>query len=331
MKRLALLVAILAMVSIGQAFAQAQRFRAANGGFGTAINAILPGAYHAKIFQKYGLEAEYIALESGTIGMQTLLANEVQVLFTTGALAVTANLQGGDSTIIAGGINFFPFKLIVRPEIKTGAELHGKKLAISRFGSASDYAAQLAIDKLGGDPKQVTMLQLGGNPSRLAAMLSGTAHATVFSEPFASVAVKQGMRSLLDLADSGVPFPQNTFIVRRSVLAERRAMVVNAMKASIETLYLLKKDRKFAREVLKKYLRIDEDAMIDIGIDYYLTKHGEGVLTLPDRKGLEFVINDTAKTNAKAKGQTPESLRVLDSSVLDEIKKSGFVEKVKGS
>jgi NitT/TauT family transport system substrate-binding protein len=330
MKRLAFLVVWLSTLSIDQGFAQTQRFRAANGGFGTAINAILPGAYHAKIFQKYGLEAEYIALESGTLGMQTLLANEVQVLFTTGALAVTANLQGGDSVIIAGGINFFPFKLVVRPEIKTAAELHGKKLAISRFGSASDYAAQLAIEKLGGDPKQVTMLQLGGNPSRLAAMLSGTTHATVFSEPFASVAVKQGMRSLLDLAESGVPFPQNTFIVRRSVLAEKRPMILNAMKASIETLYLLKKDRKFAREVLKRYLRIDDDAMIDIGIDYYLTKHGEGVLTLPDRKGLEFVIADTAKTNPKAKGHTPESLRVLEGSVLEEIKKSGFLEKVKG-
>jgi ABC-type nitrate/sulfonate/bicarbonate transport system substrate-binding protein len=290
MNRAILLVALAPLLFAAQGLAQTQKFRAANGGFGTAINAILPGAYHAKIFQKYGLEAEYIALESGTIGMQTLLANEVQLLFTTGALAVTANLQGGDSTIIAGGINFFPFKLIVRPEIKSAIELHGKKLAISRFGSASDYAAQLAVEKLGGDPKQVTMLQLGGNPSRLAALISGTAHATVFSEPFASVAVKQGMRSLLDLADSGVPFPQNTFIVRRSVLAEKRPMVVNAMKASLETLYLLKKDRKFARDVLKKYLRIDDDAMIDIGIDYYLTKHGEGVLTLPDRKGLEFVI-----------------------------------------
>jgi NitT/TauT family transport system substrate-binding protein len=248
--------------------AQMQRFRAANGGFGTAINAILPGAYHAKIFQKYGLDAEYIALESGTIGMQTLLANEVQLLFTTGALAVTANLQGGDSTIIAGGINFFPFKLVVRPEIKTATDLHGKKLAISRFGSASDYAAQLAVEKLGGDPKQVTMLQLGGNPSRLAALISGTAQATVFSEPFASVAVKQGMRSLLDLADSGVPFPQNTFIVRRSILAEKRPMIINAMKAALEALYLLKRDRKFAREVLKRYLRIGNDAMIDIGIDY---------------------------------------------------------------
>jgi ABC-type nitrate/sulfonate/bicarbonate transport system substrate-binding protein len=329
MKRLPWLLALPALLfSIGSSSAQLQKFRAANGGFGTAINAILPGAYHAKIFQKYGLEAEYIALESGTLGMQTLLANEVQVLFTTGALAVTANLQGGDSTIIAGGINFFPFKLIVRPEIKTG-DLHGKKLAISRFGSASDYAAQNAVEKLGGDPKQVTMLQLGGNPSRLAAMLSGTAHATVFSEPFASVAVKQGMRSLFDLADSGIPFPQNTFIVRRSLLAERRPLVVNAMKAAIETLYLLKKDRKFAREVLKRYLRIDDEAMIDIGIEYYLTKHGDGVLTLPDRRGLEFVIADTAKTNPKAKGQTPESLRVLDDSVLGEIKKSGFIEKIK--
>lgn len=318
MKRLIILTLLVGALVPASGFAQLTKFRAANGGFGTAINAILPGAYHAKVFQKYGLEAEYIALESGTIGMQTLLANELQVLFTTGALAVTANLQGGDTTIIAGGINFFPFKLIVRPEIKTAADLHGKKLAISRFGSASDYAALLAVEKL------------GGNPSRLAAMTSGTVHATVFSEPFASVAVKQGMRSLLDLADSGIPFPQNTFIVRRSVLTERRELVVNAMKASIETLYLLKRDRKFAREILKKYLRIDDDAMIDIGIDYYLTTHGEGILTLPDRKGLEFVIADTAKTNAKAKGQTPESLRVLDSSVLDEIKKSGFIEKVKG-
>jgi ABC-type nitrate/sulfonate/bicarbonate transport system substrate-binding protein len=128
------------------------------------------------------------------------------VAFTTGALAVTANLQGGDTTIIAGGINFFPFKLIVRPEIKTAAELHGKKLAISRFGSASDYAAQLAIEKLGGDPKQVTMLQLGGNPSRLAALTSGTTHATVFSEPFASVAVNKGCVRSLTSPTAAFPF-----------------------------------------------------------------------------------------------------------------------------
>jgi ABC-type nitrate/sulfonate/bicarbonate transport system substrate-binding protein len=84
------------------------------------------------------------------------------------------------------------------------------------------------------------MLQLGGNPSRLSATSSGVVQASVFSEPFATVAVKQfGMRSLLDLAESGVPFPQNCFIVKRSLLTEKRSLVVNAIKASIEALYLM--------------------------------------------------------------------------------------------
>jgi hypothetical protein len=63
MNRLALLLVLLLTMIPNRAWAQLQKFRAANGGFGTAINAILPGAYHAKIFQKYGLDAEYIALE----------------------------------------------------------------------------------------------------------------------------------------------------------------------------------------------------------------------------------------------------------------------------
>src|SRR5258706_3036291 len=308
----------------------ADKIRAASGGFGTAINALVPGAYHQKIFQKYGLDVEYLALDSGTLGMQTLLANEIQVLFTTGALPVTSNLQGGDVTIIAGGINFFPFKLIVRPEIKTPADLKGKSVAISRFGSASDSAEVAALEKLGVGARQVTMMQLGGNPNRLAGLTGGSVHATVFSEPYASMAVKKfGMREVLDLADSGIPFPQNCFMVRRSYLAENRARVTNFMKAVIEGLYVLKREKAAAIRVIKRYLRIDEDEMAAIGYDYYLVQHGEDILTLPDRRGLEMVIADAAKTNPKAKGQTPESLRLLDPSVLDEIKKSGFVEKVK--
>jgi NitT/TauT family transport system substrate-binding protein len=262
--------------------------------------------------------------------MQTLLANEIQVLFRTGALPVTSNLQGGDISIIAGGINFFPFKLIVRPEIKSPADLKGKSVAISRFGSASDFAAAAALEKLGVNAKQVTMLQLGGNPSRLAALSGGSVYATVFSEPYASMAVKKfGMREVYDLADSGIPFPQNCFMVRRSYLAENRPKVVNFMKAVIEGLYVLKREKAAAIQVIKRYLRIDEDDMAAIGYEYYLVQHGDDILVLPDRRGLEMVITDVAKTNPKAKGQTPESLKLLDASVLDEIKKSGFVEKVK--
>ncbi len=321
---------VLPMVLVAHAVFAADKIRAASGGFGTAINAIVPGAYHQKVFQKYGLDVEYIALDSGTLGMQTLLANEIQVLFTTGALPVTSNLQGGDVTIIAGGINFFPFKLIVRPEIKSPGDLRGKTVAISRFGSASDFAAVAALEKLGVNPKQVTLMQLGGNPSRLAGLSGGSVQATVFSEPYASMAVKKfGMREVLDLADSGIPFPQNCFMVRRSYLEANRSRVVNFMKGVIEGLYVLKKEKAAAIQVIKRYLRIDDDEMAAIGYDYYLVKHGDDILTLPDRKGLEMVIGQVAATIPKAKGQTPESLRLLEPSVLEEIKKSGFLEKFK--
>jgi hypothetical protein len=50
---------------------------------------------------------------------------------------------------------------------------------------------------------------------------------------------------------------------------------------------------------------------------------------MPDRRGLELVIAQSVRINAKAKGQTPESLRLLEPSILDEIKKSGFVDRLK--
>ena len=198
-------------------------------------------------FKKYGLDGEYLALESGTPAMQALLANELQIVFTTGALAITANLQGADTTIIAGGINFIPNKLLVRPDIKTPEGLKGKRIAISRFGSASDYATQVALEKLGINPKDVTIVQTGGNMTRLAALSQGTVHATLLSEPHTTVGMREfKLNSLIDLAESGVAFPQNCFIVKRSYFEANRPKIVNAMKAIIESYFVLRKDKALA-------------------------------------------------------------------------------------
>jgi NitT/TauT family transport system substrate-binding protein len=241
-----------------------EKFRVASGGFSTAIHAVAWAAYEKKIFQKYGLDGEYLALESGTPAMQALLANELHVVFTTGALAITANLQGADTTIIAGGINFIPNKLLVRPEIRRPEDLKGKRIAISRFGSASDYATQVALEKIGIPPKDVTIVQVGGNLTRFAALMNGTIHATLLAEPLTTMGIRQHkMNSLIDLAESGVPFPQNCFIVRRSYLAANRAKVVNAMKAIIEGYFMVKNDRALGLQLIKKYIRVDgEDANI---------------------------------------------------------------------
>jgi NitT/TauT family transport system substrate-binding protein len=312
------------------AFALAQRIRAASGGL-SIIHSLLWAPYELKLMKKYGVDLEYIAIESGTVGMQTLVANQSQFLFSTGSLAVNADLVGADVTIVAGGLNFIPDKLIARPDIKGPEDFKGKKIAISRFGSSSEVNLRICLEKLGVKPEQTQIIQVGGVSTRQTALLAGQVDATILSDPQATAATKNGMKLMVDLSDPKWNFPRychNCFMAKRSYLETNHEQAVNFIKAVIEGLYIMKRDKALAIRLIKKYLRFDDESA-SIGYDFYIAKHGEGVLSLPERRGLEFVIAEVAKTNPKAVGATPESLKLVEPSLLEEIKKSGFVDRLK--
>jgi NitT/TauT family transport system substrate-binding protein len=324
------IIFLLLALSFSSSPAMAQKIRAASGGL-SVIHALLWVAYDQKLLNKYGMDMEYIAIENGTVGMQTLVANESQFLFSAGSLAVNANLQGADITIVAGGINFIPDKLIVRPDIKSAEDFKGKRIAISRFGSSSEVNLRIALEKIGVKADQVQIIQLGGVSTRQAALLSGQVQATVLSDPQATSAIKAGMSLMVDLSDKkwGLPrYCHNCFMTTRKFLETHHGQAVSFIKAVIEGLYIMKRDKNLALRLIKKYLRLDDESA-SIGYDFYIAQHGEGVMSLPEPRGLEFVIAEVAKQNAKAAAATPDSLRLLDSTILDEIKKSGFIEKVK--
>src|SRR5438046_4573313 len=217
-----------------EAVIAAERLRVASGGFTTAIHAVLWGAYEEKIFKKYGLDVEYLALNTGRLGMQMLLSDDVQVLFSTGVTVVSTNLQKGDLAIIGGGLNFFPTKLVTRPEIKKAADLKGKTLAVGGFGAANHMALLVALEKLGVNPKEVSIIQVVGGAAQLTALAKGAIFGLMFNEPQATIAVKKfGMHSLIDLMESKAPFPQNCFIVKRGYLESNRDKVTSFMKAVI--------------------------------------------------------------------------------------------------
>src|SRR2546425_1238850 len=158
----------------------AESLRVASGGFTTAIHAVLWGAYEEKIFKKYGLDVEY--LNTGRLGMQMLLSDDVQVLFSTSVTVVTTNLQKADLAIIAGGLNFFPTKLVARPEIKKAADLKGKTLAVGGFGAANHMALLVALEKLGVNPKEVSIIQVAGGAGPLTPLAKGGHFWFVFYE-----------------------------------------------------------------------------------------------------------------------------------------------------
>src|SRR2546428_1506413 len=189
-------VVILLCYSTGPVRA-AENLRAASGGFTTAIHAVLWAASEEKLFRKYGLDVEYLALNTGRLGMQMLLADDIQVLFSTGVTVVSTNLQKGDLAIIGGGLNFFPTKLVTRPEIKKAADLKGKTLAVGGFGAANHMALLVALEKLGVNPKEVSIIQVAGGRGKRTGRPQGALLWLVFyAPPTAHARKKIGLPSL---------------------------------------------------------------------------------------------------------------------------------------
>jgi hypothetical protein len=66
-------------------------------------------------------------------------------------------------------------------------------------------------------------------------------------------------------------------------------------------MFLAQRDRASTIQTIKKYIRAD-DEVYGIGYDYFLGKHAEGLLSMPDRKGVELVISQLARPNPKSQG-----------------------------
>jgi NitT/TauT family transport system substrate-binding protein len=301
----------------------ADKIRIATGGL-AASSAAVWAALETKTFQKHGLEPEYIIIDNGTVAGQALLAGELQYLISTGALAIAANLKGGDLTIIGGIINFIPFQLIGRSDVKSAEDLRGKKVAISRFGSASDFAAREALKKLRLDPaKDVAILQVGGQSARFAALTQNAVQAAVFNEPLSTLTVtKHKMNLLADLANLDMPFPNTDYIVRREYLQSHRSQVVNFMKSILEGMRAIKTNRTLGIRAIQKYLKMTNAEEAGIAYAYYVSQKMGEVPEVPPREALVAGIEQTV---GKKDGVTPESLKLSDRSVLEEIIKSGFV------
>src|SRR5512132_4537611 len=154
-----------------------------------------------RLFEKNGLDVDVLYLESNLV-RTALISGDVPIGAMSGAAMAAPKLQGADLVVVLGFQNFLPFRLVVRPEIKSAADLKGKRLGVAGFGLLAERAARLVVAKLGLNPdKDVALLQTGGESTWLAALISGTIDATVLNPPIHKRAVEAGMRVLASMAE----------------------------------------------------------------------------------------------------------------------------------
>lgn len=271
--------------------------------------------------KKYGVDLEIILIQAGSPNIQALVGGSLQLTQTAASSAVIGASQGAPVMIVATLENKLPMLLISRPEIKEPQQLRGKVIGINRFGGSNDAAVLMAMKAWKIDPKEISMLQTGGTSARMAALISKKVDATVQSYPEIYQARKLGMNVLADIGDFGF-YTNTSNIVTRSYLQQNRAAIRGFIKGQIEGIHYVKTNKEGSLKVLRKYLQITDAEAVEGTYDFFAKR-----LARSPRTELEGIKNILTSIGAGQKNPT----EFVDMSLIDEIEKEGFVQKLYGS
>ncbi len=220
------------------------------------------------LFEKHGLDVDqqYIA---STTSVNAVVAGQAQLAAVGGSEALGAIAGGADLVIITSDTPVYPYIFEVAPGINSPADLKGKSVGISRFGSSSDIATRVALKKYGIEPdKDVAFIQTGSTSERMAAMDAGTIQGGVAQPPDTVTLEKKGWHPLLDLASQDLPSSTIGHVVQRSYRDANRAVIQRYVDALVEGVARWRTDKNFDKQILKKYLKLDDDELLGASVDY---------------------------------------------------------------
>lgn len=221
-----------------------------------------------KFFEQEGLEVLLVMFNAGTTNLQALVGGDIQIMGTSVVEPISGRNVGVDIKYFWGVCNIMPFQIYSQPELKSMKEAKGKKFAISRFGSLSDFLTRSALIHSGINPKEVTILQIGSTPARYAALSAKGVDATVMWFPVTETARRQGYNKLLDLREIFPEWPFELFAAKSSWLEKNRDTVVKFLRAFKKGVRHTLENREEAIEVIKKYVKVDP-AVAAAGYDQY--------------------------------------------------------------
>jgi ABC-type nitrate/sulfonate/bicarbonate transport system substrate-binding protein len=297
----------------------------------TPHNTPLWVAKDKKIFDKYGLDVQLIFVMGGALVTQMLAAGEIQIAANAPA-ALLGLVAGGEKIAMFIGIsNTSPFTLISQPNIKSAADLKGKRLGTARFGGSSHVSALIALDYLKLDSKRdnVVLLQTCLDPERMAALEQKGLDAAMLQRLATKTMLVKGYTQLLNLNQAKIPYQNTVLASRRDYMTNNAKSFENFTRAVVEGYaYVFNKENKQAvKEVIAKNLRLPN---ADAAEDFYLEGQEElDRKPYPTLDGTRTVIKFVAEQNPKVAAIKAED--IIDLSWLKRLDDDGFFKKVYGT
>ena len=287
-------------------------------------NIIIYFAKEARIYEKYGLDVDPVAVAGSGIASKALIAGSVLISPIATPTVMTAVLAGSDMVILGHTMPGVIQSLVVRPDIKRDEDLKGKTIGVTTFGSLTDFLVKYLARQKGLNPsKDFALLQIGTDSDRFLALQQGKIDGATLSHPNFIFAQRAGFHVLWDFFKD-VDYPWSEIATTRTQIKQDRDLVMRYMRAHLEGIARFKQEPDLAKRVIKKMLRLDDDSIAQESWELF-AKHRIAA-PYPNIKGLKTSYEYVAATRPEVWKHKPEEF--IDASFVEELDKSGFIKKL---
>src|SRR4029434_2172047 len=273
---------------------------------------------------KYGFTAEVLLIPGTPRTIPARLSGDRDYVAAGAPASLRARAQGADVVVLSTLTNSSAQRVFVRPDstLNNFKELKGKVVGVTQYGSGGDTFLRGALRKSGIKESEVTILQMGGTPGVAQGLESGRIEVGVLGDS-GMLLVFRGRAKMMkgaiarEMGFRGTDAPLTT--TERKIKADRAA-VVRFMRAYVETIHFFQTNKAGTARILSKYMRGVNEEDISLWCDEVRATMKQ--IPYPDEEALR------AEMEMMGSGNVQIPAGYINASVLDEIRKSGFTDKV---
>jgi ABC-type nitrate/sulfonate/bicarbonate transport system substrate-binding protein len=285
-------------------------------------------AKDARIFEKHGIDFDPVFIGASSALFNAMLSGAADLAGSGGPAVISNILKGGDIIHITAMVPRFTQSIMVKAEIKKPEDMAGKKIGVSRLGTVTHFALQTALD--GYSVKNVTILQMGGQPEAFAGLSRGSVDGAVFSPPYNFQLKKQGYHELVSPNDLAklTEFITNGIVARRSVAEKDKDTVIKTIKGTAEAIKIIQTDKEFTKKVMNKWMPMKDADLVEQSYRFATENFAkEGSVPEAALRGMVKQMVQSNLADAKMASATPLTA-YYDNRYVEEVKRSGFFDQL---
>lgn len=216
-------------------------------------------------YKREGIEAQFILIRGVTLVAALLNGDLDYAIY--GTTTIRAMATGVPIKVVMSNRSVSGLSLVSGQGVSSVKDLKGRIVAVSTFGSDTEYAARAILSHFGLDPdKEVMLRAVGSGQMTYQSLKAAVTDAGIMSvlEGLQLVREKRGFKILMEV-DEVRKGASNNLVVALKKLKEEPGEIKQVIRATLKSIDYLKKNRERVVDYLVKEWRIDRD----LALPYY--------------------------------------------------------------